>query len=233
MPRESNLELKVGFFVLLGFLALTVFIFSISDFSAFEKGRAIRVIFGFANGVKKSAPVRFAGVDSGLIKDIDVFYDQKDKKTKVAITAWLKEGTEIPQDSQVSINQLGLLGEKYIEIMPGIDTEHFLEEGATLVGEDPIPVEKLSTMIADLAEKIQKSVDGFNEVVHNEKNQKSLQDTLEGISLIVDNIKRGNGTVGKLLYDQRIFDDLQDLTSDLKANPWKLLYRPKTTGKSQ
>ena len=233
MPRESNLELKVGFFVLLGFLALTVFIFSISDFSAFEKGRTIRVIFGFANGVKKSAPVRFAGVDAGLIKDIDVFYDQKEKNTKVAITAWLKEGTEIPQDSQVSINQLGLLGEKYIEIMPGADTEHFLEEGATLVGEDPIPVEKLSTMIADLAEKIQKSVDGFNAVVHNEKNQKSLQDTLEGISLIVDNIKRGNGTVGKLLYDQRIFDDLQDLTSDLKANPWKLLYRPKTTGKPQ
>lgn len=227
MPRESNLEMKVGFFVIAGFLALSAFIFSISDFSAFEKGRNIRVIFGFANGVKKSAPVRFAGVDTGLVKDITVFYDRKDGKTKVEILAWLKEGTEIPQDSKVSINQLGLLGEKYIEIEPGVDTEHFLDEGDTIFGEDPIAVEKLSTMIADLATKIEISVDGFNKVVQNETNQKSLEDTLAGISLIVTNIKEGKGTVGKLLYDEGIYDDLQDFTADLKANPWKLLYRPK------
>ncbi len=228
MPRESNLEMKVGFFVMMGFLALTIFIFSISDFSAFEKGRNIRLIFGFANGVKKSAPVRFAGVDTGLVKDINVFYDRKDGKTKVEILAWLKEGTEIPQDSRACINQLGLLGEKYVEILPGVDTEHFLDEGNTMIGEDPIPVEKLSSMIAELAEKVEKSVDGFNEVVQNETNQKSLQETLEGIAKIVTNIKEGKGTVGKLLYDESIYDDLQDFTSDLKANPWKLLYRPRS-----
>src|SRR5437867_6361534 len=149
MSRESNLEMKVGLVVIVGFLALTVFIFSISDFSAFEKGRTIKIIFGFANGVKKSAPVRFAGVDSGLVKDINVFYDRKDGKTKVEIIAWLKGGTEIPKDSKVCINQLGLLGEKYIEITPGVDTEKILEENDTMIGEDPIPVEKLSSMIAD------------------------------------------------------------------------------------
>ncbi len=227
MSRESNLELKVGLFVVAAFIALTAFIFSVSDFSSFEEGRSIKAIFGFANGLKKSAPVRFAGVEAGIVKDITIFFDPKEAKTKVAVDCWLKTGVEIPVDSQVTINQLGLLGEKYIEIIPGLDTEKFVEKGDALVGKDPIAVEKLTEMISQVAQKVELSIDGFNKVVQSEKNRKSLEDTLQGMSLIVGNIKDGKGTVGKLLYDDSIFENLDDFTTDLKANPWKLLYRPK------
>jgi len=40
-------------------------------------------------------------------------------------------------------------------------------------------------------------------------------------------LKRRTRTLGKLLTDESIFDNLDDLTTDLKGNPWKLLYRPK------
>ena len=230
MPKEINLELKVGAFVLLAFVFLTAFIFSLSDFSAFEKGVSMEVIFGFANGLKKSAPVRFAGVDCGLVKDINVFFDKKEGKTKVKINVWLKAGTDIPADSVVTINQLGLLGEKYVEIIPGVSTDH-LNEGSVLSSKDPIAMEKISEMVSQLAGKIEQSVDGFNAVVNNEKNQKAFEITLEGISLIITNVREGKGTVGKLFYDESIYDDLEDLTSDLKANPWKLLYRPKSQKK--
>ncbi len=226
MPRETSLELKVGGFVLLAFSILTVFIFSVSDFSSLEKGQALEVIFGFANGLKKSSPVRFAGVDCGLVKDINVFFDKKEGKTKVKIDLWLRHGTDIPTDSTVTINQLGLLGEKYIEIIPGVAPD-LLQNGSTMQGKDPIAIEKISEMISQLAIKIDQSVDGFNAVVNNEKNQKSLESTLEGISQIIANVREGKGTVGKLFYDANIYDDLQEFTSDLKANPWKLLYRPK------
>jgi len=227
MPKESNLELKVGMFVVVAFIALTVFIFSVSDFSTFEEGRNIRVIFGFANGIKKSAPVRFAGVDAGLVKDITIFFDRKEAKTKVAVDCWLKAGVEVPGDSRVTINQLGLLGEKYIEITPGVDTENFLDDGDQLVGKDPIPVEEITEMISEVTQKAKDSLDGINRVVQNEKNQKSLEDSLEGLSIIMTNVKEGKGTVGKLFNDDSIYNNLQDFTSDLKANPWKLLYRPK------
>lgn len=228
MPKEQNLELKVGAFVLIALTALTIFIFSISDFSIFEKGKTMKAIFGFANGLKKSAPVRLAGVDAGSVRDIKVFYDENDQKTKVEIDLWLKKDTEVPADSRVWINQLGLLGEKYVEIIPGQNAKQLLEEGGTLVGEDPIAVEQISDMITKMAKKLEVSIDGFNAVVQNEKNKKSLEDTLYGVSMIVDNIKQGKGTVGKLLYDESIFSDLESFTSDIKANPWKLLYRPKT-----
>ncbi len=230
MSKESNLGLIVGIFVLVAFVLGGIIIFSISDFATLEKGQDMHVTFGFANGVKKAAPVRLAGVECGIVKDVNVFFDKKEGKTKVKIDFWIKEGTEIPADSVVSINQLGLLGEKYVEIVPGISAD-LLQNGSTLVGKDPIPVEKITDMISQLAGKIDKSVDGFNGIVNSEKNQKSFETTLEGISMIVTQVREGKGTIGKLFFDPSIYNDLEDFTADLKANPWKLLYRPKVAAK--
>lgn len=226
MSKESNLELKVGIFVLLGIGALAVFIFSISDFSFLEKGKTMKVIFGFANGVKRSAPVRLAGVDVGNVKDIKVFFDSVEKKTKVQVDVWMKADTQVPSDSKVWVNQLGLLGEKYIEIIPGENQAKLLSEGATLVGEDPISFEEISSMIGKLSIKLQDSVDGFNKVIQNPKNQQSVEEMLDSLRLIVKNIQEGKGTIGKFLTDESVFKDFESFTADLKANPWKLLYRP-------
>jgi phospholipid/cholesterol/gamma-HCH transport system substrate-binding protein len=42
---------------------------------------------------------------------------------------------------------------------------------------------------------------------------------------IVATIRRGEGTVGALLMDEQIFDDLKELIRDLKHNPWKFFWR--------
>lgn len=200
MSRESHLELKVGSFVLLALAGLSYFIFSVSNLSLFEKGRALQAVFGFANGLKEAAPVRLAGVEAGLVKNMEVFTDANDnQRTKVRVTMWIKEGVEIPVDSKVTINQLGLLGEKYVEIMPGTSAE-FFKAGTVVVGFDPVPMEKISERVYALTEKLEKTI---------------------------DNINKGQGTVGKFLTDESIYRNLDELTADLKANPWKLLYRPK------
>src|SRR5471030_984173 len=124
MPRDKGLELKVGAFVLMAALALTFFIISISDLSLFEKGHHIQVVFGFASGLREAAPVRLAGVEVGLVKKMQVFLDESDgRKTKVRVNVWIKDDMGIPADSKVTINQLGILGEKYLEIIPGVSTD--------------------------------------------------------------------------------------------------------------
>ena len=228
MAKESNLELKVGAFVLLAFVVAIGFIFSISDFSAFEKGKTFRAIFGFANGLRKASPVRLAGVDVGSVKDIGIFFDKIENKTKVRVDIWVRMGTVIPRDSRIWINQLGLLGEKYLEIIPGQDTAQFINDNDMVVGEDPVAMEQISAKMNDLGAKLEKTVEGINLIVQNPKNQQAIEDILTGTSMIVNNVKSGRGTVGKLLYDDVIFSDLEGLTGDLKANPWKLLYRPRT-----
>jgi len=42
---------------------------------------------------------------------------------------------------------------------------------------------------------------------------------------IVGHIKKGNGTVGSLIMDEAIYDDVQEMVRDLKHNPWKFLWR--------
>jgi phospholipid/cholesterol/gamma-HCH transport system substrate-binding protein len=48
---------------------------------------------------------------------------------------------------------------------------------------------------------------------------------LETAEEIVATIRRGEGTVGALLMDEQIFDDLKELIRDLKHNPWKFFWR--------
>jgi phospholipid/cholesterol/gamma-HCH transport system substrate-binding protein len=234
MPKESNLEFKVGLFMLTAMVAFAMFIFSVSDSSILEKGKSLRVVFGFANGLKKNAPVRIAGVDEGLVRDIKLFFDRTSSKTKVEVELWVKEDTMIPSDSVITVNQLGMMGEKYIEIFPGEDTKSFFEAKQTVIGKDPIPQEAISARVMQVSNKLENAIGGIDRLISDEKNVESIGTTLENISSmtanlddILNDMKEGKGTVGRLLYDERLYDDLQGLTADLKEHPWKLLYRPK------
>jgi len=233
MPKETNLEYKVGIFILVGLIALTIYIFSISDKRGFEGGNSIRIVFGFANGLKKNAPVRVAGVDEGVVNNISLFLDKTDKRTKVAVELTVSKDVRIPVDSTVIINQLGLMGEKYVEIMPGADYKNFLEDGKTYIGKDPIAQEMISERVMQTTKKVESAFAGLEGVV-SETNQENIRGTLANMNLmtgntnqILEDIRAGKGTLGKFMYDEGLYDDLHGLTSDLRANPWKLLHRPK------
>ncbi|HEY3817079.1 MAG TPA: MlaD family protein [Polyangiaceae bacterium] len=68
-----------------------------------------------------------------------------------------------------------------------------------------------------------------------EKIRKTLQDvaqlaeransTIADTQAIVSHIKNGKGTVGALVMDEEVYDDMQELVRDLKHNPWKFLWR--------
>lgn len=240
MPKESNLELKVGAFVLVAFVCLIVFVFSVGDFNFFEKGKNFKVVFNFANGVRKSAPVRVAGVDQGMVRDISVFFDEVDRKTKVAVAVRVKEDTKIPIDSEIIINQLGLLGEKYIEVIPGVDTVNFFGEGDVVVGRDPVAQETISKKVVEVATKVEASIDSLNKIIGDADNQQSVKETLARLSSMLGKLSElaettaeGKGTLGHLFYDDGLYNNLEELTADLKMNPWKLLYVPKSDSSSR
>ena len=116
---KTKIEFKVGLFVFVGLILLGVFVLSIGGFKTWTSGYKVRFSFNFVNGVKLGAPVRFAGLDVGQVKKLKLVFDQQDQKPKIEVLCWLKKDVRIPEDSSVWVNTLGLLGEKYIEIMPG------------------------------------------------------------------------------------------------------------------
>jgi len=197
---KTKLEMKVGLFVFIGLIILVVFVLSIGGFKTWASGYQVHFIFNFVNGVKLGAPVRFAGVDVGEVKDIKFILPAQEPQTKIDIICWIKKEILIPIDSVVWVNTLGLLGEKYIEVMPGGDYSKCLSENQQLVGKDPIPMQEVTELARKIADDIQVSL---------------------------EKIKNKEGTVGKLLYDDTVYLELEAFVKDLRKNPWKLLFRPK------
>ena len=226
MTRESNLELKVGSFVLAGLVVMCFFVGSISNFSFVEKGWPIQAVFTFANGIKDAAPVRLAGIEVGIVKGIKVYTDPEDIHIKVRINLWIKQGISIPVDSKVIINQLGLLGEKYVEIFPG-QSEQYIKPNAQIIGKDPVPIERVTEQVNELADKISLTIDKVNSDLLSPANRDAVAGALKGINDLIAAVNRGEGTMGKLFHDESIYKNLEELTADLKLNPWKLLYRPR------
>jgi len=195
-----NFELKVGIFILIGIAILFLIVFSIGDVNLSKTGYRIKVLFGFASGLGPSAPVRLAGVGVGQVQGIRIIRDEKSKTTKAEITVWINDGAKVEEDSVITINTLGLLGEKYLEIFPGTSGKPVLKNNDVIVGRDPVPMEKITENLANLS---------------------------ESIKAIVDKIKSGEGTIGKLLMDDSVYKNLEEFTADIKRHPWKLLNKPR------
>lgn len=197
---KTKMELKVGVFVFIGLVILVAFVLLIGNFQTWTSGYKVKFNFSFINGVKLGAPVRFAGVDVGEVKAIKFLYPQQQEKTMIQIVCWVKQETKIPVDSTVWVNTLGLLGEKYIEIMPGKDYSRILGADEELNGKDPLPMQE----VTELAKKI-----------------------ANGIDTGITRINNKEGTIGKLLYEDTIYKELEALIVDIRKHPWKLFWKPK------
>ena len=197
--KAISFEVKVGMFILLGFIILFIMIFSIGEIHLFKPGYRIKVLFNFANGIAMSAPVRLAGIEVGEIDNIRIYYDIKEERTKVELSARIKRDVPIEEDAEAVINTLGLLGEKYLEIFPG-RSKRFLEDGSALVGTDPISTENMTM---------------------------ELKKILDSLTVVMERLEKGEGTVGRFLTDESIYDNLEAFTEDIKENPWKLMHKPK------
>jgi len=197
---KTKLELKVGFFVFIGLTILVVFVLSIGGFKTWSSGYRINLIFNFVNGVKIGAPVRFAGVDVGEVKKINLQFKSSENHTRVCLEVWIRDIVRVPADSTVWVNTLGLLGEKYVEIIPGKDYSHALKENESLTGVDPMPTHELFSKAGNIMGNLDI---GITKIVNKE------------------------GTLGKLLYDDKVYNELEALVTDVRKNPWKLLIKTK------
>ena len=77
----------------------------------------------------------------------------------------------------------------------------------------------LSTFGPDQRQQLQ------NTIASAERIATSAESTATDANQVVHRLREGQGTVGALLMDEEIYDDLQELIRDLKHNPWKFFWR--------
>lgn len=143
--RARTVELAVGLFLVAGFLAVFFLAIKVSGLSPESKQPSYKVYAHFQNvgGLTVRAKVTMAGVTIGRVQSITL--DPKTFTAKVEFQI-NKNVNEISTDSVASILTSGLLGEKYIGIVPGAD-DTYLKDG------DEIEQTQSSLVLEDLISK--------------------------------------------------------------------------------
>jgi len=228
-----NFELKVGIFIFIGIVILSVIVFSIGNFYSVKKGYKLNIVFSFANGIGIGAPVRYSGVEVGEVQEINIYFDEKENKPLVKLTVWVAQNTWINENAKAAINTLGLLGEKYLEISPGTRDTRLLQQGDTLRGYDPVSTEELARSTKDLIEKIGNLTESFNKIAGDDSLRVSLINTISNVEALSGDLrdflsyaKQGKGTIGRLMSDDTLYNHIDEMVLDIKQHPWKLLFKP-------
>ena len=126
---KKGIETLVGFFVLLGIVALVFLALKAANLGSFSSGETYTVFAKFDNigGLKVRSPVRSAGVTVGRVASISL--DKKSYQGVVALD--MQQGVQFPKDSSARILTSGLLGDQYIGLEAGGDEKN-LAAGDTI-----------------------------------------------------------------------------------------------------
>ena len=120
--KRFGLDLAVGFFMIMGFLALLFMVFKVSGIQELTQKKSYQVTADFANigGLKVRAPVTISGVKVGEVTDIALEAGRLNAK----VTMSLVKNKPIPyEDTSARILTEGLLGSNYISIVPGFEDD--------------------------------------------------------------------------------------------------------------
>jgi len=233
MFTRMNFELKVGIFIFIGIVILSVIIFSIGNFYSVKRGYNLNVVFSFANGIGIGAPVRYSGVQVGEVQEINIYFDEKENKPLVRLIIWVSQNTWINENAKASINTLGLLGEKYLEISPGTRDVRLLQKGDVLRGQDPVSTEELARSTKELIEKMVILTESINKIAGDDNLRTSLKNTVGNMEVLTGDLrdflsyaKQGKGTIGRLMSDDVLYRHIDEMILDIKEHPWKLLFKP-------
>ena len=122
---KRNIEILVGFFVLLGMAGLLFLALKAANLASFgaRDGYQVSARFDNIGGLKPRAPVKSAGVVVGRVESIG--FD--DRTFQATVTIRMQADVKFPSDSSAKILTAGLLGEQYIGLEPGADEKNFGE----------------------------------------------------------------------------------------------------------
>ena len=124
--KRFNLEMSIGLFMAVGLLAVAYLTINLGGLELFGGDYyKVHASFTSVSGLKSGARVEIAGVQVGKVAKISLVEDQ----AKVVLA--LKPEVKIGSDVFASIKTQGIIGDKYVQLTPGME-EDFLKDGAEI-----------------------------------------------------------------------------------------------------
>ncbi len=203
-------EAKVGIFVLLGIVILTFFTFRVSKMGGIgEKGYQLTVDFETAAGLEPKANVKMAGVPIGKVEEIKLV------ENNARLVLRIQEGIKIPIDSVVSIQTQGLLGEKYVEILPGEETDQMLPPGGRVANTvPPANLDEIIRKVTLISEDLKNFTHSLAQTLGTEEGQKALADIIRNTRETTEVLRKV--VAGNEERLNRILASVDTLSADLR-----------------
>ena len=188
---------RVGVFVVATLAILGTGVFLIGDQQLlFSSTYQLKATFKNVAGLNNGGEVRVGGIHKGTVRQIQL-PARSDGGMTVVMNIENSTRKVIKKDSVASIQTEGLMGSKYVEISFGSDSAPQVENGETIAGAPPLD-------ISDLIQKTNGILD-------------AVQDSTSHIKDISSKIDQGTGTMGALVNDRKMFDQLNATAAEAKS----------------
>lgn len=189
MPQTKRVawaQLRVGLMAITAISILVVLVFLISGGgSFFRKHARIRTYVDDSGSLKVGQPVRLNGIDAGNVAAVGLSGSAEPNRTiEVLLDINRDKLSSIAEDSVAAIIPEGVFGDKYVNITRGRSPKPVAEGGE---------IRSLDTR-------------EFQEIVNQSYNVlAALNAITKRIDSITAQVEKGQGTIGKLLYDDALY----------------------------
>jgi phospholipid/cholesterol/gamma-HCH transport system substrate-binding protein len=183
---------KLGIFIFLGSTLLVVLIFLLGNKDQlFTSTFTVKTYFQNTGGLRNGASVRFGGIDVGAVKGVRIV---NDGTGRIEISMRIKDEIKpfLKKDSRASIETEGLVGNKVVVITMGSDKAEGIANGGTILAIEPLS-------FADI-------------IAETQGIMAYTKDMTKNLAEIVYKVNEGEGTIGKILNDDQLYNAATNLT---------------------
>lgn len=224
---RNSLETKLGLFVVIAILAGWFIVEILGGVDLLRGGYDVSAQFNTAQDLKVGDLVKMAGVEIGRVEKIGLT-DQK-----VEVTMKLHPDAVVKTDSKATIKFTGLMGQNFVSLDFGSPGAPKAVPGTVLESEEQPDLSAIMAKLDNAASGIARVASSFSgDKIDNilgpltdffKQNSGPLTATIGNIKNVTSQIASGQGTVGKLIYDDTLYNtamttvtNVQDAVAEAK-----------------
>jgi phospholipid/cholesterol/gamma-HCH transport system substrate-binding protein len=219
---------RVGLFFLLGVALIWVTFETLRGGTVFkDKGYTLIAGFETLKELKPGDEVRMAGVQIGEVQKTQLSGSSRRAEAILRIDSHVK----IKADAVATISMSGLIGTNTISIDLGSAGAPDLPPGAEIQTKSTADLNTVMSQIGDLGKKLESALGSFGTAMSGDgktpgivqkvdqlvtENRENIQKTTANLSDITAKVNKGEGTLGKLVNDPKLHDDLIAAITDIR-----------------
>ena len=220
---KNSLETRLGIFVALAVISAVVIIEMLGGPEHFMRGNKFYAMFNSVQELKVGDRVKMAGVEIGRVEKIELAENQ----AKVKVTLKVRTNSGVKTDSTASVKFTGLMGQNFVAIDFGSPSAPPAADGTVLnTAEQPdlssimVKLDNVATGVENLTktftgDQINNLLGPFTDFL--KANKDPLTASIANMRNISSQIASGQGTVGKLIYDDSLYNSALATVTNLQS----------------